>query len=92
MQLKRYGTYVSTNPRMIWAVFVRAVFCSRRSGWLMFLRSDRARFARLMNLVQDGVLRGATDSVFDLDDASSAFERFGTGGKQGRVLLKLSDA
>ena len=82
------GMYVSSNPLADKSGFVRAALSSRRAGYLMMLRTDPDRLSRLIALAQVGVLRPVIDSIFDLEEADAAFDRFATRGKQGRVLLR----
>jgi NADPH2:quinone reductase len=84
------GMYVSTHPQADIAGFARAALSSRRAGYLMLLRSHPAGLQRLVDLAVAGTLRPAIDSVFPLDEADAAFDRFATRGKQGRVLLKIT--
>ncbi|ATQ43158.1 hypothetical protein CSW64_12400 [Caulobacter mirabilis] len=87
--LSRDGTFVSSNPTHDLGAFVRAAFGRKRAGWLMMLRTDPAKLARLVALYEAGVLKPVIDSVFDVSNADAAFERFETRAKQGRVLLRL---
>lgn len=87
--LARRGMYVSSNPTADVAGFARAALSQRRAGYLMMLKTDPERLARLVVLAQDRALRPAIDSVFDLGQADAAFDRFETRGKEGRVLLRL---
>lgn len=87
--LARRGLYVSSNPTGDAAGFARAALSSRRAGYLMMLKTDPARLARLVAVAETGALRPVIDSVFDLAQADAAFDRFATRGKQGRVLLRL---
>jgi NADPH:quinone reductase-like Zn-dependent oxidoreductase len=84
------GMYVSTNPQADIAGFARAAVSSRRAGYLMLLRSHPAGLQRLIDLALAGTLKPAVDSVFPLDEADAAFDRFATRGKHGRVLLKIA--
>lgn len=83
------GMYVSSNPTADLTGFARAAVSSRRAGWLMMLRTDPGRLARLIALAEAGALRPAIDSVFEARHADAAFDRFATRGKQGRVLLRI---
>jgi NADPH2:quinone reductase len=87
--LARRGMYVSSNPAADVAGFARAALSSRRAGYLMMLKTDPARLARLAELAAAGAIRPAIDRVFDLAQADAAFDRFATRGKQGRVLLRI---
>ncbi len=87
--LARGGTYVSTNPTGDLGGFVRAALSGKRAGWLMMLRTDPERLRRLIALWRAGALKPAIDSVYALEDADAAFDRFAARGKRGRVLLKL---
>lgn len=87
--LGRRGMYVSSNPTADVAGFARAALSSRRAGYLMMLKTDPRRLGRLVALVGEGALRPVIDSVFPLEAADAAFDRFETRGKQGRVLLRL---
>ncbi|TAL30890.1 NAD(P)-dependent alcohol dehydrogenase [Phenylobacterium sp.] len=87
--LSRRGMYVSSNPTADLAGFARAALSSRRAGYLMMLKTDPRRLGRLAALADEGALRPVVDSVFPLEEADAAFDRFETRGKQGRVLLRL---
>lgn len=84
------GMYVTTNPLADVAGFARAALSSRKAGYLMMLTATPAKLSRLVELHGQGALRPVVDSVFDLEDADSAFDRFETRGKQGRVLLRIA--
>ena len=84
------GMYVSTNPTADLAGFARAALSSRRAGYLMLLRSHPVGLQRLIDLALAGTLKPVIDSIFPLDDADAAFDRFATRGKLGRVLLKIA--
>jgi NADPH2:quinone reductase len=86
--LARRGMYVSSNPLGDIGGFTRAALSSRRAGYLMMLKTDPRRMARLVALAEAGALRPVIDSVFRLDEADAALDRFETRGKQGRVLLR----
>ena len=68
---------------------MRAALSGKRAGWLMMLRTDPGRLRRLIALWRAGALKPAIDSVYALEDADAAFDRFAARGKRGRVLLKL---
>ncbi len=84
------GMYVSTHPQADIAGFARAALSSRRAGYLMLLRSHPAGLRRLIDLALAETLKPAIDSVFPLDQADAAFDRFAARGKQGRVLLRVA--
>ena len=84
------GMYVSTNPMADVGGFVRAMASSRRAGYLMMLTTTPSKLGRLIDLWAEGGLRPVVDSVHALSEADAAFDRFGTRGKQGRVLLRIS--
>jgi NADPH:quinone reductase-like Zn-dependent oxidoreductase len=52
---------------------------------------NRAQLIELTHLADDGQLRPQIDSVFALEDARAAFERSMTGGKRGKVVLRVAD-
>ncbi|WP_439620780.1 NAD(P)-dependent alcohol dehydrogenase [Hyphomonas sp.] len=83
------GMYVSSNPTSDPAGLVRSWFSSRRAGFLMMLKTSPSRLARLVELTEEGALRAAIDSIFNIAEADAAFDRFATRGKQGRVLLRI---
>lgn len=85
----RTGMYVSSNPTSDLAGMAQSLVSSRRAGFLKMLKTSPSRLARLAELAEQGTLRPAIDSVFDLADADRAFDRFATRGKQGRVLLRI---
>lgn len=87
--LTQRGVYVSSNPTADLAGLVRSAFSARRAGFLMMLKTSPARLKRLVELADTGTLRPVIDSVFDLNEADAALDRFATRGKQGRVLLRL---
>jgi len=86
------GTYVATNPTADVAGFAQAALSPHHAGYLMMLTTTRAKMARLIALTEAGALRPAIDSVFTLDQADAAFDRFATRGKQGRVILDFAGA
>ncbi len=87
--MARNGFYVSSNPLADAAGFIRSVASSRRLGYLMLLKADPDRLGRLAALAETKVLRPAIDSVFELNHADDAFDRFEKRGKQGRVLIRI---
>lgn len=87
--MARRGMYVSSNPTGDVAGFARAALSQKRAGYLMMLKTDTRRLSRLVALAEVGALRPVIDSVFSLDQADAAFDRFETRGKQGRVLLRI---
>jgi NADPH:quinone reductase-like Zn-dependent oxidoreductase len=50
---------------------------------------DRDQLAEVATLVDRGELRPAIDRVYELDDARAAFERSMTGGKRGKVVIRV---
>lgn len=84
------GMYVTTNPMADLGGFVRSALSSKHAGYLMMLRSNPAKLARLIELHATGAMRAAVDSVHDLAEANAAFDRFAVRGKQGRVLLRIN--
>ena len=88
--LRPKGMYVSTNPIGDVGGLLRAAFSSRRAGYLMMLTTTPSKLDRLAALWAEGALRPVVDSVYPMADAQSAFDRFATRGKQGRVLLRIA--
>lgn len=88
--LARSGMYVTTNPfKDLWG-FLRAIASRRKSGFMLVLETDTRKLGRLLEVVQEGAIRPAIDSVFPVQEAEAAFGRFSGGGKQGRVLLDFN--
>jgi NADPH:quinone reductase-like Zn-dependent oxidoreductase len=87
--LTRRGMYVSSHPTGDVAGFAQAALSSRRAGYLMMLKTDPKRLARLVALAETRALRPVIDSIHALNEADAALDRFETPGKQGRVLLRL---
>lgn len=84
------GTYVNTNPLAdLWG-YVRALFSSRRAGYLMMLSTTPEKLSRFIQLVENGAMRPVIDSKFTLSDADRAFDRYEQTGKQGRVVLTIA--
>ena len=52
---------------------------------------NRGQLFELAGLAEAGELRPAIDSVFPLEEASAAFARLTARGKQGKVVLRVSD-
>jgi len=52
---------------------------------------DGEQLARVGDLVNDGALHPAIDSVFPLEDFRAAFERTMASGKRGKVVLRVTD-
>ncbi len=50
---------------------------------------DRDQLIELARLVDEGAVRPAIDSVFELADARAAFERVMDSGKRGKVVLEV---
>ncbi len=84
------GMYVTTNPMADVGGFVRAMASSRRAGYLMMLTTTPTKLGRLVDLWAEGALRPVVDSLHAVSEADAAFDRFGTRGKQGRVLLRIA--
>jgi len=92
-QTKRHlapgGTYVSSNPMNDLTGFLRALPSRRKAGWLLMLTTTPAKLDRLSRIAGEGHMRPVIDSAFPLDEINSAFDRFATPGKQGRVLIEM---
>lgn len=84
------GTYVNTNPLADLPGYVRALFSSRKAGYLMMLSTNPKKLARFVELVEAGAMRPLVDSKFALTDANAAFDRYAAPGKQGRILLEVA--
>jgi NADPH:quinone reductase len=84
------GVYVNTNPLADLGGYIHAFFSSRKAGYLMMLSTKPEKMRRFIDLVELGAMKPVIDSKFDLAEADKAFDRFATSGKQGRVLLQIS--
>ena len=49
------------------------------------------QLAELTRLAEAGALRPEIDSVYPLEEARAAFERSLTGGKRGKVVIRVVD-
>jgi NADPH:quinone reductase len=85
----RRGMYVCTNPPGDVKGFMRAALSLRSAGYLMMLTTTPAKLHRLIELFHAGALKPVVDSRYPLSAANEAFDKFGTSGKQGRVLLTM---
>ncbi|MEM1112997.1 MAG: NAD(P)-dependent alcohol dehydrogenase [Pseudomonadota bacterium] len=88
--LKRGGTFVSTMPLQDLVGFLRSLFSSKKSGFLMEIDTDRQRMARLYELMSAGVFSELIDSIYPLADASDAFAHQLGRGKHGKILIDFS--
>ena len=52
----------------------------------------RQQLLELARLANDGTLRPAIDSVFQLKDARAAFDRVMSPGKRGKVVIEVDHA
>jgi NADPH:quinone reductase-like Zn-dependent oxidoreductase len=55
------------------------------------VKPNREQLVEIARLVDEGALRPAIDSVFPLSEAPAAFERLMSGGKRGKVVLRIVD-
>lgn len=84
------GMYVSTNPFADLAGFPLSMLSRRKAGWLLMLKTDPSRIARLIELARESALRPVIDSRFPMSQVNEAFDRYETRGKQGRVILDMT--
>jgi len=59
------------------------------TGTYFVVEPDREQLVDLARLVDEGAVRPAIDSVFQLADAAKAFERVMASGKRGKVVLEI---
>ncbi len=59
-------------------------------GTYFVVAPNRDQLIELARLADEGALRPAVDSVFELADARTAFERLATPGKRGKVVLRVA--
>jgi NADPH:quinone reductase-like Zn-dependent oxidoreductase len=52
---------------------------------------NRDQLVELTGLAEEGALRAEIDSVYPFEDAAAAFRRSMTGGKRGKVVLRVAD-
>jgi NADPH:quinone reductase-like Zn-dependent oxidoreductase len=54
------------------------------------LKSNQADIATLGEWMQQGKLRVAVDSTYELEDAVKAFERLRSGRARGKIIIHVS--
>jgi NADPH:quinone reductase-like Zn-dependent oxidoreductase len=52
---------------------------------------NRDQLVELTALAEEGALRAEIDSVYPIEEAAAAFQRAMTGGKRGKVVLRVAD-
>lgn len=84
------GVYIHTLPSQDAEGFELAKFSTRTAGYLMVLNVKGDALIQVSKLIEEGVFRPVVDSIYTLDEAQAAHERFSVHGKIGRVVIDTS--
>ena len=81
-----YAVIGGTIPRLLQTVAVGRLLRGRRAG-LVIHRPGPGPLAEVARLIESGAVKPVVDSVYALEDARAAFERFGSGEFRGKVVI-----
>lgn len=87
--MKPNGIYITTNPLKDLKGFVQSIFSSKKSRYLMVSHGDKAGLQEAAHMVESGLIKPIVDRTFPLHQAAEAYNYYQSGGKKGRVILKL---
>ena len=87
--LRRAPTFLSPGGRIVTVAGSPPDGIEARS---FVVDPDRDQLSEVAALVDRGELHPAIDGVYELDDARAAFERSMTGGKRGKVVIRVGEA
>ena len=85
-----YGVIGGSLPRILQTVTVGPVLPGKIG--LVIHKPGRENLERLTEHLEAGTIAPVIDSTYALEDARSAFERFGTGEVQGKVVITVDAA
>jgi NADPH:quinone reductase-like Zn-dependent oxidoreductase len=81
-----YGVIGGTIPRILETVVLGALIPRKRIG-VVIHRPGRAPLEQLTPLLEAGTVVPVIDGTYPLEDTRRAFERYGTGEFQGKIVI-----
>ena len=85
--LRARGRYIPTMPHHDLGGWTRSLISQRKWGFLLEYNTDAKRMERLRTLISQGAFPPTVDSIYDISDATDAFDRQQKPGKRGKILL-----
>lgn len=83
------GTYIHTLPSKDAEGFELAKQTTKHAGHLLVLAVKEDALTQVAALVANEAFKPVIDSVFPLDEAKAAFERYEVHGKLGKVVISI---
>ncbi len=89
--LKPRGVFIPAEPNQHLSNIISSLFTAKKTKYLMVDRGNNAQLTRISNWVAEGKLKVFSDRVYKLEDYSLAMKRLNERGRQGRIIIRVSN-
>ena len=86
--IKPKGIYITTNPFKDLSGYIKSVFSSKKSAFLMVPHGSVEGLQQVKEIVERGCIKPVIDEVFDIEDVENA-HRYYESNRKGRVVLRV---
>ncbi|SOE17178.1 NADPH:quinone reductase-like Zn-dependent oxidoreductase [Hoeflea halophila] len=86
------GVFVPADPLKNLADIAANPLRRQKTGYFLVQEGDTGKLSKAAALVAGGSIKAEIDSRFPLAAYREAFERLGTKGRRGRIILDMADA
>lgn len=87
--IKSKGIYVTTNPYKDLSGYIKSVFSSKRSAYLMVPHGSIKGLQQAKEMVERGIIKPVIDKVFEMEQVEDAHRYYEGGSRKGRIVLRI---
>lgn len=89
--LKENGKFIPAEPNKHFFDLFLSLFKTKKTKYLYVDRGDKSKLEKITEWVEKGKLKPFIDCVYALENYQQAFERLSVKGRQGRIVLNISE-
>lgn len=89
--LKENGKFIPAEPNKHFFDLFLSLFKTMKTKCLYVDRGDKSKLEKITKWIEKGELKPFVDSVYSLENYQQAFDRLSAKGRQGRIVLNISE-